>query len=253
MVVTGRLAGRVALVTGGASGIGAATCAALAAGGARVLVADVDGAGAQAVAEQVDGVAVSADVRRLADLQAAVAAAEEHFGGLDWAVLNAGVLGGCGVEEDFAIDRFERAVDVNVGGVVLGTHAVLPALRRRGGGAIVATASIAGLAGQPADPIYAATKHAVVGFVRSVGPLLAGEGIRCNAVCPAYADTPMLDALRDTFAASGAAAIPPGDVAATIVGLLDGEQAGECWFVQPGRPAGAFRFRGVPGPRATSA
>jgi NAD(P)-dependent dehydrogenase (short-subunit alcohol dehydrogenase family) len=239
----------VALVTGGASGIGAATCELLAADGAQVVVADVDEARGRAVAERVGGLFVHCDVADLDANRAAVEFAVQRCGGLDLVHLNAGVSTGCGVEEDFDPALYRRAVGVNLDGVVLGTHAALPALRKRGGGAIVATASMAGLIGMPMDPVYTATKHAVVGLTRALGPALAGEGIRFNAVCPAFAETPIVDPIREQLAAAGFSLIPAEAVARAVMALFRGDMAGECWYVQAGREPEAFRFRNVPGPR----
>lgn len=240
---------RVALVTGGASGIGAATCEMLAADGVRVVVADVDEARGREVAQRVGGLFVRCDVADLESDRAAVAFAVEQCGGLDLVHLNAGVSTGCGLEDDFDLALYRRAVGVNLDGVVLGTHAALPALRSRGGGAIVATASMAGLIGMPMDPVYTATKHAVVGLARALGPALAGEGIRFNAVCPAFAETPIVDPIREQLAAAGFSLIPAEAVARTVMTIFRGDMAGECWYVQAGREPEAFRFRGVPGPR----
>ena len=132
-----------------------------------------------------------------------VALAVERLGGLDLAYLNAGVATGCGVGEDFDLERYRRAMGVNLDGVVFGMHAVLPALRERGGGAIVATASLAGLTGVPLDPLYAANKHGVVGLVRSLGPALSAEGIRVNAVCPGFAESAIIAPFRDALIAGG--------------------------------------------------
>jgi NAD(P)-dependent dehydrogenase (short-subunit alcohol dehydrogenase family) len=140
----------------------------------------------------------------------------------------------------------------NLDGVVFGTHAVLPALRARGGGAIVATSSLAGLTGVPLDAIYTANKHAVVGLVRALGPALAGDGIRVNAICPGFADSALVAPMRDQLVSAGFEIIPAEDVAAVVLDLFAGEMAGECWFVQPGRVA-PFEFRRVPGPRKTPA
>src|SRR5437763_10881699 len=147
------LEGRVAIVTGGASGLGAATTEALAAAGASVLVVDVDEARGREVASSVGGEFFAADVSRLEDNHAFVRAARERFGGVDLVHLNAGIGTGCGVGEDFELERYRRAMGVNLDGVVFGVHAALPALEARGGGAIVATASLAGLTGMPHDPI----------------------------------------------------------------------------------------------------
>ena len=126
----------------------------------------------------------------------------------------------------------------NLDGVVFGTHAALPALRARGGGAIVATASLAGLTGVPSDPLYAANKHAVVGLTRSLGPALAGEGIRFNAVCPGYAESAIIAPFRAELLASGVAIIPGEKVAGAVVDLFAGDAAGEC-VVDPARARAA--------------
>jgi NAD(P)-dependent dehydrogenase (short-subunit alcohol dehydrogenase family) len=119
---------------------------------------------------------------------------------------------------------------------------------RRGGGHDRAAASLAGLTGVPFEPIYTANKHAVVGLVRSLGPALAPEGIRVNAVCPGFAESAMITPIRDAIVASGLAIIPAGVVAATVLRLFAGDASGECWFVQPGREPQPFAFRNVPGP-----
>jgi NAD(P)-dependent dehydrogenase (short-subunit alcohol dehydrogenase family) len=239
---------RVALVTGGASGLGRATCLALAQAGAEVVVADLDEAGAHEVAAAVGGHAIATDVADLEANRAAVAFAVEQAGGLDLAFLNAGVSSGCGVGDDFDLALYRRAMGANLDGVVFGTHAVLGALRARGGGAIVATASLAGLTAVPFDPLYAANKHAVVGLARSLGPALAGEGIRFNAVCPGFADSAIIAPIRAELQAAGVAIIPAETVAATVLRLFTGDASGECWFVQPHREPAPFAFRGVPGP-----
>jgi NAD(P)-dependent dehydrogenase (short-subunit alcohol dehydrogenase family) len=244
-----RLDGKVALVTGAAGGLGRATARALAAEGAVVVAADLDDAGAQAVAGEVGGHAVACDVSDLEADRAAVAFAVETCGGLDLVHLNAGVGSGCGVGDDFDLALYRRAMGANLDGVVFGLHAALPALRARGGGAIVATASLAGLTGVAYDPLYSANKHAVVGLTRSLGPSLAEEGIRFNAICPGFAESAIIEPLRDMLAANGIPIIPAEQVAATVVDLLAGDAAGECVVVQPGREPLAFAFRGVPGPR----
>jgi NAD(P)-dependent dehydrogenase (short-subunit alcohol dehydrogenase family) len=244
-----RLAGKVALVTGAAGGIGRATARALADEGAIVVATDIDAAGAQSVAAEVGGHAVACDVSDLDANRAAVAFAVETCGGLDVVHLNAGVGSGCGVGEDFDLALYRRAMGANLDGVVFGTHAALPALRARGGGAIVATSSLAGLTGVAYDPLYAANKHAVVGLTRSLGPLLAEEGIRFNAVCPGYAESAIIEPLRAMIAASGVAIIAAETVAGAVVELFAGDAAGECVVIQPGRDPLPFSFRGVPGPR----
>ena len=243
-----RLAGKVALVTGAAGGLGRATAQALAEEGAVVVAADIDAEGARAVAAETGGHAIACDVSDLEANQAAVAFAVDRCGGLDLVHLNAGVGSGCGVGDDFDLALYRRAMGANLDGVVFGLHAALPALRARGG-AVVATASLAGLTGVAYDPLYSANKHAVVGLVRSLGPVLAEEGVRMNAVCPGFAESAIIEPLRDMLAESGIAIIPAATVAAAVVELFAGDAAGECIVVQPGREPLPFAFRGVPGPR----
>jgi NAD(P)-dependent dehydrogenase (short-subunit alcohol dehydrogenase family) len=241
---------RVALVTGGASGLGRATCLALAEAGARVVVADVDVEGGEAVAKQVGGHFVRCDVSDLEENRAAVAFAVERCGGLDLVHLNAGVMTGCSLEDDFSVELYRRAMGINLDGVVYGLHAALPALRERGGGSIVATSSLAGLTGMGLDAVYSANKHAVVGLVRALGPTLAATGVRLNAVCPGFAESQIIASFRHTLVESGLPIIPAETVAGAVLELFAGEMSGECWFIQPGREPAAFTFRGVPGPRA---
>src|SRR4029453_7374639 len=152
----------VALITGGAGGIGAAVARRLTARGWSVVVADLDADRGEGVAAEVGGGFVHCDVRDLDANRAAVAATVERLGGLDLAFLNAGIPTGTMLGDDFDVDLYRRAMAVNLDGVVYGVVAALPALRERGGGDIVATASLAGLTGVPVDPVYAANKHAVV-------------------------------------------------------------------------------------------
>jgi NAD(P)-dependent dehydrogenase (short-subunit alcohol dehydrogenase family) len=243
------LASKVALVTGAAGGLGRATSRALADAGAVVVAADLDEEGARAIAAEVGGHAIACDVSDFDANRAAVQLAGERAGGLDLVFLNAGIGSGCGVGDDFDPAVYRRAIGVNLDGVVFGLHASLPALRARGGGAIVATSSLAGLTGVAYDPIYAAGKHAIVGLVRSLGPSLAEEGIRLNAICPGFTESAIIEPIRDMIAASGVAIIAPEKVAGAVVELFAGDASGECVVIQPGREPLAFAFRGVPGPR----
>jgi NAD(P)-dependent dehydrogenase (short-subunit alcohol dehydrogenase family) len=174
--------------------------------------------------------------------------AVERCGGLDLVHLNAGVATGCGVGEDFELASYRRAMGANLDGVVFGLHAVLPALQERGGGAVVATASLAGLTGVPYDPLYSANKHAVVGLVRSLAAL-AERGIRVNAVCPGFAESRIIAPIREALLESGLNIIPAEAVAGAVLDLFAGDAAGACVVIQPGREPMEFAFRGVPGPR----
>lgn len=240
------LTGRAALVTGGASGIGAAAVRRLAAAGARVAVADLDEAAARAVADEVGGIALGGDVADPERMPAHVASAEDAFGRLDVVLLNAGVTAGQSGVEDLDLVGYRRIVGVNVDHVVFGLTAAVPALRRAGGGRVVATASLAGLVPMPGDALYTMTKHAVVGYVRAAAPVLAGDGIRVNAVCPGFADTPLIARAKPRFA--GFPLLTADDVAGAVEAVLERGEPGECWFVQPGREPAPYGFRGVPGP-----
>lgn len=241
-------AGQVALVTGGASGIGAGTARMLAAAGADVVIADVATGSAQAVADEIGGTAVRCDVRVLADLQAAVSLAEQTYGGLDLLMLNAGVSSGFTLD-DFDEAGYRRAMGVNLDGVVFGLVAGVPALRRRGGGRIVAVASLAGLAPVPEDPVYAANKAAVVNLVRSVAPTLQADGIAVNALCPGYTDTAILGVFRAGLEAVDWPLMAVDDVVGAVASILASDATGDAWLVQSGHDPQPYRFRGVPGPK----
>ncbi len=245
------LNGAVVLITGGANGIGAAAARRLASRGAHVAVADVDERGAD-VAAEIGGLFARCDVREPADSETAVAAAVAAFGGLDVAFLNAGVsttsvrLG----SPTWDLAAYRRAFAINVDGVFFGVNAALPALRDRGRGALVLTASLAGLTAVPGDPIYAATKHAVVGLARALGPALAADNVTVNALCPGFADTAINAPVRHLISAAGIPMMTPGDVAGALLAILASDQTGQAWCVQPGRASQPFSFRNVPGPRA---
>jgi len=140
---------------------------------------------------------------------------------------------------------------VNIDGVVFGVRAL--SRRMQPESAIVATASLAGLTDLQRDPIYALTKHAVVGFVRSVAPQLEERGIKINCVCPGIVDTPMVGAQRDMLRAAGFPLLQPAEVAEAVWLAATSEGTGEAWVVQPGREPEPFRYPGVPGPRVPGA
>ena len=194
----GRYAGKVALVTGAGGGIGQATARRLAREGARVLLAELPGESLEAIAAALGsrGLACPTDVTRPEEVERAVALAERELGGLDLLVNNAGIEGAVAPIEDYPLELFDRVLAVNVRGVFLGMRHAAPALRRRGGGAIVNLASVAGLAGDPNLSAYVASKHAVIGLTRCAAPAWGPQGIRVNAVAPAPVETRMMRALE---------------------------------------------------------
>jgi NAD(P)-dependent dehydrogenase (short-subunit alcohol dehydrogenase family) len=245
--------GKVAVVTGGASGIGLATVQRLAKEGARIVVVDRnDDAGAQ-TASEVGGVFVQADVSDPTAWQRVAAAAVE-LGGPHLAYLNAGVTTQQNDITAFTDDQYRRIMGANVDGVIFGTRALVPPMAANGGGAIVATASLAGLIAFAPDPIYTATKHAVVGFVRSIAAQLEAKGIRVNAVCPGIVDTPLVGAARERLKEAGFPMIDPDDIAGAVVACMTGEHdTGACIVCQPGRDPVPYVFHDVPGPGGAAA
>jgi len=240
----GSLDGRAALVTGGSSGIGLATVRRFLDEGAQVAVVDL-----QPPAADVSAF-IEADVGDAAAWPVIIERAVQSFGGVDIGYLNAGVTTGESRIEKLTDAQYERITRVNLDQVVYGTRALVEHMKPRGGGSILATASLAGLTAVPLDPIYAATKHAVVGLVRSLGPALEPFGIRINAVCPGFTDTPLLGE-------SGGAALKEGgfplleaeEIAEAVLEALRSGGTGLCYFVQPGRDPAPFRFANIPGPR----
>ncbi len=214
-----------AIVTGGASGIGAALVSRLRAEGFDVESLDL-----------VTGFDVSDPD------------AWDEVGAVDVACLNAGVLGGPPDPAELTLDDYRRAIGVNVDGVVLGVRRLARVMAE--GGRIVCTASLAGLTAVPDDPVYALTKHAVVGFVRSVAPPLAERGISINAVCPGFADTAMVaGTAREALESAGFPLLTTAEVAESAWVALASGETGHAWVVQPGRAPLDFRFPTLPGPR----
>lgn len=241
--------GKVAVVTGGASGIGAATSRRLAAAGAKVVISDLDEPGGRLVADEIGGVFIPCDVSDFDANARLFAEITAQLGGVDLVHLNAGVSTGCGIGEDFDLALYRRAMGANLDGVVFGLHQAIAALKARGGGAVVATASLAGLVGMPFDSVYTANKHAVVGLVRSAGPALAQDGIRLNAICPGFAESGITAPMVEMLEQQGFPMMTADEPAAAAMRLFAEDVSGECWFVQAGREPAAFQFRGVPGPR----
>jgi NAD(P)-dependent dehydrogenase (short-subunit alcohol dehydrogenase family) len=239
---------RVALVTGGASGIGRALVQRLAAEH-RVVVVDKNETAAKEAAAAVHGIAVALDLTDPTASAQAVGAAVTAYGRLDVVCLNAGRTTGEYQVEKIDADRYRAVVALNQDAVFFGVAAAVPALRASGGGTIIATASLGGLVGQPEDPVYSMTKHAVVALVRSLPKLLEPDGIRIHAVCPGYVDTPLLSDHVQLLRDAGFPLLQPDDVAAAAMTAMASDSSGEVWVVQPGREPLPYKFRGVPGPR----
>jgi 2-hydroxycyclohexanecarboxyl-CoA dehydrogenase len=204
-----RLEGRNALVTGGASGIGAATARRLAAEGARVAVADVNEAGARSVASEIDGIALAMDVTDVASVRAGVA----EVGDVDVLVNNAGT-------DRFAFfvntdeELWDFVLAVNLRGTIAVTHAVLDGMQRRGRGAIINVASEAGRVGSQGSVVYSAAKGGVIAFTRAVARESSRFGVRVNAVAPGPIDTPLLNAAPEQLGEIGER-LKAGMIAAT--------------------------------------
>ena len=242
------LSGKVAIVTGGAGGLGSATVRALGAAGAQVLVSDINDIAGKALADEVGGSYHHTDVASYEENVDLVETAIARYGRLDFIHLNAGVATFTAPGSPFDIDKYRRAMSINRDGVVYGAQAAFEELKKTGGSA-VATASLAGLTGVPMDPFYSANKHAVVGLVRALGPAWIGEGVRINAVCPGFAESAIVDPIRDYLDQAGLPLIDASIVADTVVRLFCGPMTGECWYIQVGRDPEPFNFRNIPGPR----
>jgi NAD(P)-dependent dehydrogenase (short-subunit alcohol dehydrogenase family) len=251
---------KVALITGGANGIGRATALGFAGRGAKVVIVDRDAAGGEATAGVVrqqggEALFVQADVTKAHDVQAYVSKAIGAFGRIDCFHNNAGIEGTVSPTAEYDEAMFDTVMAVNVRGVFLGLKYVLKQMLAQGtGGAIVNTASTAGLVGSPGMSAYVASKHAVIGLTKTASGEVARNGIRVNAVCPGPIDTRMIHDLEkqlnpanpDSVATRYQSSIPIGryglaeEVAHTVLFLcsnLAGNTTGAHYVVDGGRTA----------------
>lgn len=238
----GRIEDKVAVITGGAGGIGRAAAARFVAEGAKVMLVDLDESMLQTVVTDLGSNVASycvADVSRVNDTEKYVAAAIERFGGIDIYLANAGIEGRVASIVDYDEETFDRVMAVNVKGVWLGIRQMFPAMQDRGGGSIVITSSIMGIRGSAVLSAYSASKHAVIGLMRSAALDGAAHNIRVNTVNPSPVETRMMRSLEaginpeDTAAAHQqmAASIPlqrygePEDIANIMLFLVSDESA----------------------------
>ena len=233
---------KVVLITGAAGGIGRATATRLASEGARIVAVDISRPGLAETVAAVErhgghAVSVEADVTRDAEVRRYVTTARERFGRIDGFFNNAGILGETKPITDYSEEMFDRVIAINCKGVWLGLKHVGAQMKAQGSGAIVNTASIAGLRGTPSLVAYTASKHAVVGMTRTAAMEFSRHGIRVNAICPGPIETAMTAEMHGRLDARDAEAVrrkmtatiplrrygTPDEVAALVVFLLSAE------------------------------
>ena len=209
--------GRVALITGGASGIGAASARRIQAGGGRVAILDLDAAAVAAAADELGNgtIGIAADVTSSAAINAAVAQTERELGGLDILVCSAGIAGASLRTVDVDDDEWRRVLAVNADGVFFANRAALPGMTSRGYGRIVNLASVAGKEGNPMAAAYSAAKAAVIGMTKSIGKDVATTGVLVNCITPAPVETPMIVGLSQEHLDYMLSRVPMGRLAKT--------------------------------------
>ena len=243
--------GSVALITGGTGGFGRALAAKLSEREVTVVLADLDSERARATAADLGAQFEVLDVTDRAANVALVERIEGRHGRLDAAYLNAGISAAKS-DDEVDLAEFMRVIDVDLFGVVYGTLAARPAIRRAGGGAIVVTASLAGLSPMATDPGYSVAKGGAIAFVRSMAPRLAREGTTITAICPGFADTAIIDRIRDQVTAAGFPVLSADEVADAMLMAWTSGEPGAAYVVQPGVGTVPYRFKGVPSARTNS-
>lgn len=203
----GRLDGKVAVITGGAGGIGRAAGQRFVEEGADVLLVDLDEAALAAAVADIGSNKVSyfvADVTKASDNQAMIDMATERYGGVDTFLANAGIEGDVKSILEYDEARFDQVMAVNVKGPFLGLKAAIPAMQKRGGGSVVITSSVAGIRGAPGVAPYVTSKHAVIGLMKSAAKECAADNIRVNTVNPSPVETRMMRSLEEGMAPGAA-------------------------------------------------
>lgn len=231
--MSGEFEGRVALVTGGGSGIGAAVVRLLTAGGASVVVSDIDEGHARSVVEEVGedrAVVHRGDVSQAEEVEAAVRLAVERFGALHLAVNNAGIGGPIGHVHEAELAGWDRLIAINLSSVFYGLRSEVPAMLAAGGGSIVNVSSILGLVGEPTAVPYTTAKHGITGMTRAAAIDYAPQGVRINSVHPGYIETPLLAGMDEAARAGLISVHPIGrlgqpDEVAQVIGFLLSDRA----------------------------
>jgi NAD(P)-dependent dehydrogenase (short-subunit alcohol dehydrogenase family) len=237
--------GSVALITGGTGGFGRALAAKLRALDVTAVLADLDSEPHRSAAADLGCPFVALDVTDREANQAVVAQVEAEHGRLDAAYLNAGISAAKS-DDELDIDEFMRVVEIDLFGVVYGVQATRSALKRAGGGAMVVTASLAGLSPMAGDPGYSVAKGGAIAFVRSMAPRLAAEGTTISAICPGFADTAIIDPIREEFDKAGFPVLTAEEVADAMVMAWTSAKPGAAYVVQPGVGTVPYTFKGVP-------
>jgi NAD(P)-dependent dehydrogenase (short-subunit alcohol dehydrogenase family) len=215
-MVTYDFSGKVAFITGGASGIGEACVKQFSANGAAVVIADMNDKAGSALAAAVNAQGGKALFIRLnitdhEAVQAAVDQTEKQFGRLDFAVNCAGISTEIKELADYSLEEWHKNIDINLNGVFYSMRSQIPAMMRSGGGSIVNLSSIMGLVSTPTAPPYVAAKHAVAGLTKNAAQSYSSRGVRVNAICPGYIKTPMLmNSATEEMMKAGAAMHPIG-------------------------------------------